>query len=326
MLADRVGRRATLLLGTAGAGTLMLALGSARGSLGIWVFTPLLGFFTEICRPPLQAAVADVVPPGERARAYGLLYWAVNLGFAGAASVGGLLAEHHFHLLFVIDALTTYGYGLIVLAGVPETRPALPPERTHDSGARALIRPLGNGPFVSFVAIQMLVVISFLQVIAALPLDMRAHGLGTQQIGWLLGMNGVFIVLVQPLALRLLRGLSSVRWLVAGAVFTGLGLGATAFAAGSPVYLAAILLWTLGEIGFSTGAPTLVAEFSPRAERGAYQGAYQLGWGLASMSAPAVGSLVLGHLGGRVLWFGSLGACLLAAALHLTVTARRVGG
>ena len=52
-----------------------------------------------------------------------LLYWAINLGFAAAASFGGALAAHHFGLLFVIDALTTFGYGAFVLFGVPETRP-----------------------------------------------------------------------------------------------------------------------------------------------------------------------------------------------------------
>src|SRR5216683_1024305 len=92
-LADRVGRRATLLAGTAGAGALMLALGFARSTTAIVALAPWLGLFTDACRPPLQAAVADVVPPEDRARAYGLLYWAINLGFAGASVFGGALAE-----------------------------------------------------------------------------------------------------------------------------------------------------------------------------------------------------------------------------------------
>ncbi len=75
-LTDRIGRRATLLTGTALAGTLMLALGFARSTLAIVVIAPCLGFFTDICRPPVQAAVADLVPPADRPRAYGLLYWA----------------------------------------------------------------------------------------------------------------------------------------------------------------------------------------------------------------------------------------------------------
>ena len=96
VLADHFGRRPTLLLGTACAGTLMLALGFARSNAAIVALAPFLGFFTDICRPPLQAAVADVVAPDRRARAFGLLYWALNLGFGGASALGGMLAEHSF--------------------------------------------------------------------------------------------------------------------------------------------------------------------------------------------------------------------------------------
>ena len=168
----------------------------------------MLGFFTDACRAPLQAAVADVVPPRDRARAYGLLYWAINLGFAAAASFGGALAVHHFGLLFVIDALTTFGYGAFVLFGVPETRP--PPGLAETTAPRRILDlPLHDAAFVKFVLIQMLLLLAFVQVLVTLPLDMRAHGLGIGQIGWLLGLNGVFIVLGQPIALRVAAPLRS---------------------------------------------------------------------------------------------------------------------
>ena len=328
--ADRLGRRPTLLVGTAASGALMLALGFARSTGAIMVIAPVLGFFTDACRAPLQAAVADVVPPRDRARAYGLLYWAINLGFAAAASFGGALAAHHFGLLFVIDALTTFGYGAFVLFGVPETRP--PPllaEELAGPGAplRMLDLPLHDARFVKFVLIQMLLLLAFVQVLVTLPLDMQAHGLGIGQIGWLLGLNGVLVVLGQPIALRTLRRFGHLQWLVAGAVLTGLGLGTNAFAGagirGPLVYLLAMALWTAGEIGVSSAAPALVADFAPADRRGAYQGTYQLAWAVASTAAPTLGSLVLARFGGPSLWLGCLAVCLAAAGLHLKVTGRR---
>jgi MFS family permease len=322
-LADRLGRRATLLVGTAAAGTFMLALGLARSTAAIVAIAPFLGFFTDLCRPPLQAAVADVVPPAERRRAYGLLYWAINLGFAGAAASGGLLAERHFTLLFVIDALTTFGYGAIVLAGVRETKPAAVASAAAARGERQVLAPLGDRRFVRFVLVQTLMLLAFAQVITALPLDMRAHGLATARIGWLLGLNGVIIVIAQPIALRTLRGLTHLQWVAAGCLFTGLGLGATALAGGAIVYALSAALWTLGEIGWSTGAPALVAELAPADRRGAYQGTFQLGWGVASTTGPALGTFVLARLGSATLWLGCLAVCLAAAALHLRAAAAR---
>ena len=327
--ADRFGRRPTLLVGTAGSGALMLALGFARSTAAIVAIAPVLGFFTDACRAPLQAAVADVVPPRDRARAYGLLYWAINLGFAAAASFGGALAAHHFGLLFVIDALTTFGYGAFVLLGVPETRPPPVVAGTRSPGGMFNL-PLHDGPFVKFVLIQLLLLLAFVQVLITLPLDMRAHGLGLARIGLLLGLNGVFIVIGQPIALRALRRFSHLQWLVAGTVLTGIGLGTNALAgqgqgqgnSGTLVYLLAAVLWTTGEIGVSSSSPALVADFAPPDRRGAYQGMYQLAWAVAFSVAPTLGSLVLVRLGAPALWLGCLAVCLAAAALHLKSTAR----
>ena len=327
VLTDHFGRRPTLLLGTSLAGTFMLALGFSRSNIAIVALAPALAFFTDICRPPLQAAVADVVAPDRRARAYGLLYWAINLGFGGAAALGGVLAEHSFGLLFVLDALTTFAYGAIVAIGVPETRPAGAPRRTLASASVAWMEPFRDRRFRRFVLTQLLLLIAFVQVIVALPLDMRAHGLGTRQLGFLLGLNGLFIVVAQPLALRLLGRFSDQKWLITGAAVCGVGLGVNALAGSAPVavYFAATALWTLGEIGFSTAAPTIVAAMSPALRRGVYQGAFQLAWGAATMIAPVIGTATLARFGGVALWLGCLGACWLAALLQLRGAASRPG-
>jgi MFS family permease len=320
--ADRAGRRATLLAGTALSGACMVALGFARATAAIVAIAPVLGFFTDLCRPPLQAAVADVIPPAARPRAYGLLYWAINLGFAGASAIGGALAEHHFTLLFVVDGLTTFGYGAVVLLGVPETRPP-PSAAAAPPGAGAggrFFASFRDGPFVRFVLIQLLLLLAFAQILMSLPLDMRARGLGMAQIGWLLGLNGLYIVIAQPIALRVLRGVGPVSWLVAGAALLGLGLGATAFARGPWMYALSGAIWTLGEIGFSTAGPTLVAAYAPADQRGAYQGVNQLAWGIASAAAPTVGSFVLARCGAGALWGGCFAVGLVAAALHLAFT------
>ena len=270
----------------------------------------------------MQAAVADVVPPARRARAYGVLYWAINLGFSGASICGGMLAERHFGLLFVLDALTTFAYGAIVFFGVPETRPAPAPDAPR--AATHFFAPFRDAPFVKFVLIQALLLVAFAQVITALPLDMRAHGLGLSEIGWLMGLTGIFIVVAQPLALRYVRGFGHVQWLVAGCVLTGLGLGATAFASGALVYALSSLVWTLGEIGFSTAAPALVAELAPVDRRGAYQGTYQLAWSTASVLAPTLGTFVLARFGAHALWAGCPPPASSRRRSHARVTGKRI--
>jgi MFS family permease len=122
-LADHVGRRATmagaLLLGGLG----MIGLGFARE---LWLIAPatfLVALLGECYRPAMQAAVADLVPPNDRVRAFGILYWVINLGFSIGLVLGGVLASRSFLWLFVGDGLTSIAFAVIVLRAVPETRP-----------------------------------------------------------------------------------------------------------------------------------------------------------------------------------------------------------
>ena len=54
------------------------------------VATLIVGFFTDLYRPAVGAAIADLVPPEARTRAYGYNYWAINLGAAVAPVIAGL--------------------------------------------------------------------------------------------------------------------------------------------------------------------------------------------------------------------------------------------
>jgi MFS family permease len=64
-------------------------------------------------------------------------------------------------------------------------------------------------------------------------------------------------------------------------------------------------------------APAVVSDLAPARLRGTYQGVYSMAWGASSCVAPAVGSIVLEHLGSTALWVGCFGVCLVAVWLHL---------
>src|SRR5262249_3814886 len=73
-LADRFGRRRTMLLALCGSSSVMLALGAVRSVPHIVLCAFLLGFLTDLYRPAVQAMIADIVPPEHRLRAFSLLY------------------------------------------------------------------------------------------------------------------------------------------------------------------------------------------------------------------------------------------------------------
>jgi len=65
-------------------------------------------------------------------RAFGLLYWAVNLGVAIGLALAGLIASMSYTLLFVGDGLTSLAFAWVVWRFVPETRPESIPETVRE--------------------------------------------------------------------------------------------------------------------------------------------------------------------------------------------------
>jgi MFS family permease len=264
-------------------------------------------------RPAVSAAIADLVEPEDRVRAFGLLYWAVNLGFAVSGMLGGLLAQRGWMLLFWGDAITTLCFAAVIYSRIPETKPA----HAEVEERLALAVPLSDRPFMLFVLLTLLVATMFLQCFSTLPVDMRAHGVSPAHYGTLIALNGVLIVIFQPFAANVLEKFPRHRVLAAAAVLAAVGFGLTGLVHTEAGYALSIAVWTAGEITMAGIGPTVVSDLAPPHLRGAYQGMYQSSWGGASLLAPLLGSLVLGAHGSQALWFCCFCAGLVAAVGQL---------
>ena len=315
-LADRIGRRATMVGATTAGAATMVALGFARDVTSICAAAFALGFANDLYRPALGAVVADVVPEPLRARAFGLLHWAVNVGFALGPALAGFLAARSYSYLFFADAATSLACGILVAIAIPETRPTA----KHDEAKPSLLTPYTDPAFLAFVSLSLLLAIAFFQGFVALPLHMRAHGISAKAYGLLLGLNGLLIVLFQPVLVSAIEKTNRAKVAAASALFTGIGWGMTGLAGSSHlVYALAITVWTIGEILMAPLTPAIVADLSPPLLRGSYQGAFQISFGAASAIAPLIGGFVLEHFGSSVLWGGCAVAGAVSAAGFLVV-------
>ena len=322
-LADRVGRRATLLSGLWLGSAAMLSLGFARATWHIAVSAFLLGLLGELYRPAVAAAIADVVRPEDRPRAYGLLYWVVNVGFSIAVLLAGLASRLGFLVLFLGDALTTFLYGALVWWKVPETRLALPGKQAEPSHRPPSLAPFQDATFLAFALPILLTTFIFTQSNVTLPLDLTSHGMSPATFGTVLATNGVLVVLLQPFAGRVMGRMRRAAALAWASGLTGLGFGLHAFGANVGLATLAVVVWTLGEVAQSPVASAVVADLAPTEQRGIYQGAYYMLWALAACIAPTLGSWVLGRHGTYALWGGCLVMGLFAAGWHLAIADAR---
>jgi MFS family permease len=325
-LADRLGRRPVLLVSLFVSPVAMIALGFARTLPLIAFFTLILGFFTDLFRPALSAAIADIVPPSARTRAFGYQYWAINLGFSLAPILAGFMARYNYLLLFVGDAITTFIFGLIVLTRIPETRPAEASHAAHASFKERIQQVRREPLLLAFSGLALFIGVIYMQGYVTLPLDMKAHALTSADFGMAIAANGILIVAFSIQVSNMASNWPRFRAMAVSALLLGIGFGLNMFGRNLlPFYVLTVIVWTLGEITASAVAPALIADLSPIELRGLYQGIFGSAWGLSFFIGPVLGGWVYEHLGPTALWLGCfiLGCILSLCYLWIGVLAKR---
>jgi len=326
VLADRVGRRATMLMSMIGGGVLMASLGFQRDVTAIAVNTFALGFVGELYRPAVMAFVGDVVPPSDRLRAFGYLYWVINLSFAFASVMGGLLSKWSYTALFVGDAATMFGFAALIAVRLPETRPAAAAVRAEGEGATSgvtLWHVLTDRTFMMFWVLSFGFTLIIYQSAVPLSAQLARQGFDQSAYGALLAVNGVMIVLLQPSLTAWGKNRDRSRLLALSVFLMGSGMALHGVSSVIPVHVIAITTWTIGEIIASPVNSTVVTNLAAAEARGRYQGTFGMSWSLASMLGPIVGAAVFDHAGAGALWGGCAGLGIAVALGYLATSAGR---
>jgi len=308
-LADRLGRRRTIVLGLIGCAVAQTWIAVSSELWSAVLATLVLGLAFEIYEPPSQATIADVTEPADRPAAYGLL----GAAMAAAGVLAGLLAAalSHWDLrwLFVADAVTCAACAVLVAVALPADvrRDRVPAADVAVWRDRRLILLLITG--AAFATIYM-------QLLIGLPLTLLEQGLPKSGTGFILAASAVTMIVGQRLLH--LPAVDDFRAMAAGYVLLGAGLVVSAFAQNLTGFLAATVLWSLGDLLLLTRYLTLASGLAPDHARGRYLAFFGLSWGFATMIAPLTVTQLL-KAGPAVLWLTAAAAALLLAAVQPVV-------
>ncbi|MFI6834008.1 MFS transporter [Kribbella sp. NPDC050241] len=306
-LADRLGRRRTIVLGLTGCAVaqLWIALSSTLWSAVLAAI--LLGLAFEIYEPPSQATIADVTDPSDRPAAYGLL----GAAMAAAGVLAGLLAAavSHWDLrwLFVADAITCLSCAVLVALALPadvrrEHTPATAVAVWRD---RRLVLLLVSGTVFATI---------YMQLVIGVPLTLLEQGLPESGTGFILAVSAVTLIVAQ----RLLRvqKLDDFRSIAVGYLLLAAGLVVCAFAQTLTVFLLATVLWSVGDLFLLTRYLTQASGLAPDHARGRYLAVFGLSWGIATAIAPLTVTQLLESAGPEGLWLSSAAVAAVLAVLQ----------
>ncbi|MFK7850749.1 MAG: MDR family MFS transporter [Akkermansiaceae bacterium] len=294
-LADRIGRKPTLLISCFGAATAMMILAFAKTIPSFVTGAFLSGLMTSLYYPASSSLTADLVVKELRVRAFAVQRLIINLATACGMMTAGLVAATSFFWLFVADAATTVILGLIVLFGLKKGIGKKASAANAGWGA-ALPVIRRDGAFLRAVGASFLTAVVFWQTGSTLGLQVtEGSGLDEKAYGFLLGLNGLMIVFFELPLTNLTRGRHPQRVMALGYALMGGGLALLAFGSGTAMLIVSMMILTIGEMVSSPVASTYVANLAPDDMRGRYMGVNGFSWSIAAGVGPMTGLWIYGN-------------------------------
>ncbi|MEY9904099.1 MFS family permease [Catenulispora sp. MAP12-49] len=314
-LADHWGRRRTIVAGLVGLAVAQLGLAAAPDMLAATLCAVLMGLAFELFEPPSQATIADAVPPGGRAAAFGLLTTAVAVGSLAAGVIADVVGRWSLRWLFVVDAGTGLACAAIVLLALaPDHRKA------SETGARSAgpsepVAPPAPSPWrdrtlLIVTASGTVFALVSMFMVSMLPLSLGAVGLNPANAGLIMAAATGTLVLARPVLRNpRLATLSHSATFVLGYLLMAVGFGGYAVAHTLPTLLVPTAFYSLGNLLVMGRSFAMVSELAPVSASARYLAVYGLSWGVATLLAPLVGTWLIGMSGPGLLWGASAAVC-----------------
>ncbi|MFL6574349.1 MAG: MFS transporter [Burkholderiales bacterium] len=311
-LSDRTGRRPLILGASLLTAAVLPCFLLVHGPFTLFAWSLAMGVAGAVTMPVGSALLLDLAPVGRRQSVLAVNYTVVSVGYTLAVTPAGYVAEQGYGLL---AALSGGSYLLVPILYAVGLRGPLPLERaSSDEGFyKGLASVFRDRVLLAFAAIAFVFPFSMGCVVYASPLFGAELGLGEGFIGVVLGLNSVIVALLAvPVATRMEHA-GPFRWLGWAAFLVAAALacfGAVPHAAAALV--AGTVVFSFGELLFSSAVPAAVARLAPPGRRGAYQGAWTLVSSFSRGSALFVSGLLRDAIGWAGAW--SVYAAVTAAA------------
>ena len=293
-LSDAHGRRPVLIVSLLGSAVGFAVFG-VGGALWVLVLGRAIDGLTGGNIATMLAYVADVTPPQDRSRLFGILGATAGFGFVIGPAVGGLLAGASLTTPIFLAAAVAVVNALWAFFALPES---LPPERRTNDFSLGHLNPFAPfGLVLQTPALLTAFAVAFCFYLAASMLQtifavftMDILHFSPAAIGAALGAVGVMDVLTQGVLVgRLLPRLGEERLAQIGLVLNAAGFALFAALGQLPLLtlgLVALVVYNLGDGLFQPSISGIVANAAPPDAQGRVQGANQGQQALARIAGP----------------------------------------
>jgi len=305
-LTDRINFFYLLVFSQVVSGLILLLMIVGKTAIEISAIVFFYALVADVFRPANSTAIATFSNPANRTRSFSLVRLAVNLGFSVGPAVGGFVALHlGYHLLFVIDAVTSICAGIMLFFVLPKTN-SLHQERNKDETkvkSKSAYRDTEYLKFIFFVAIYGII---FFQIFASVPqFFSRELGYGEDLIGLLMAFNGLLVVLVEmPIVGILEKKNQNFKFIIWGVWCLPLCFLFLLFGKGMLIWAVVYtIVITLSEIFAMPFMMNYALSKPPKERQGQYSALYSIAYGIANIAAPSVGLGIADNYGFNAMFY-----------------------
>lgn len=267
-----------------------------------------MALVSEMFRPANSVAIANFCTPETRTRSISLYRMSINLGWAVAPAMGGLLVAVSWSMLFWVDGLTCILAAFMLWYLLPPARFSVKTSTaTEDKvvDSQGDIPPSRDKQYRWFILLTMLNAMVFMQLLWTVPVFWKEEfGWTEAHVGMMSAINGLIVFVVEMPLIFKIDGLRKPTQYIR----FGLFLYATAYALFllpiSYALMAFLFVVTIsfGEIFVMPFSSNYVFGRSKGAFQGQYMAFYGIAYSVANTMAPLYGTQVIAAWGYHTLW------------------------
>ena len=310
-LSDRVGRKPLISFGLFGFSVTFILFGLADTYVEMLVYRILGGIVSAAALPTVNAMVADLFPPEERAKGMGVVGAGIGLSFVFGPVIGGLLSSYGFAAPFFASGGVAFLTFLVILFALPES---LPKEKRASAAQQRKANPLSAlfGSLSLLYGILFIVSFAFsgLETTFALYIN-DLYGFTSIDLGYMFLIMGIISAFVQGGMIgKLVKRLGEPAVLTLGLCLYGIGFFAIPLSGNFWVLSLVLSLFGAGQGMIRATANAMITQRTT------------IGQGVTTGAISSMDSLgrILGPLaGGAVYTFSYNGPFLLGGALMVAI-------
>ena len=323
-LADMIGRKKVLILGSGLSGALFLAVAillhysaPTLAIVAVFIFTSAGG---SLIFPSANALVADVTSPADRTNGYVVYRIMSNLGWAIGPLSGAFIYDSGIFWIFILITACSVIQGLMVLYMVKD--------RWKERRKSESIRKTGKISIISYDRFLIVFTVGtfFLTLVSSqfsvtLPVFIKGSvSIPTSYIGYIYAVNGVVVVIGQYPITNLMKRYPEILSMILGTAAYAIGYLFVGFSSNLADLMGDMLIITIGENLVSPVMNSIVSKIAPSDKLARYLGFMGMMNSSGRAFGPSVGTFLISlyAFNGLKLWstmdlFGIAGIALFLA-------------